>query len=99
MASPPAPFPVQKIDPADPGADDGSVAPPDLPVDGEDASGESLLPDGPGLIEDPDGGENLLPGDDSGEDLLPAGDSEAETGPDGGDEEGGGGENLLPPDN
>jgi hypothetical protein len=113
MAIPPAPFPVQVIDAAASGSDGDSVPAPDLPSEEDDASGESLLPEGPGLIEDPDAGESLLPGDDSGEDLLPGGeameddgggedllpggDSEAET--EAGGEDGGDGESLLPPEN
>ena len=109
MAIPPEPFPVQEIDPeASGGIGEGSVPAPDLPSEEDDDSGESLLPEGPGLIEDPEGGESLLPGDDSGEDLLPGGEAMEDEGgeellpggdPETGDGDGEGGEDLLPPDN
>ena len=84
---------AERTNPEEEEAESGGNPAPDLelPTEKKDDGGESLLPAGPGLIEDPEGeGESLLPGgDDKGESLLPGDDKE---------EEGEGeGESLLPP--
>ena len=88
MAKPVPPFPVQVIEEDD--SDAGDEGEPEE-SEGENGEGESLLPEAPGLLDDPEEGESLLPGGDAeegeGESLLPGAEEEPE------EEEG---ESLLP---